>query len=310
MCNLKGLIQFCALAMMFGTASAQIQIVIDNQVIPTADIESIVILPNSNLISVTTTIPYTVMADNSPPPPGDVVINSFSVSSSTITEGQSVSLSWTTANASSCTPTGGTGGWNSRVIGLPNSNTTITITSAGTYTFGLTCQGASGNPVTRSIVVTAQAEPPPDSDPSSCGTPSLSGNVINWINFWQEAFPFPGSDTENIIVPIQGYSALKFNSANFIDDGKITSIETTNTTGVRFGAISECPGNFDVPSTCSLKWGLGGGIRWATNDRDGACQLKPNTTYYFNITFTNGVTGSTTTCPTTPCVTALQHSNR
>ena len=310
MCNLKGLIQFCALAMMFGTASAQIRIVIDNQVIPTEDIESIVILQNSNLISVTTTIPYIVMADNSPPPPGDVVINSFSVSSSTITEGQSVRLSWTTANASSCTPTGGTGGWNSRVIGLPNSSTTITITSAGTYTFGLTCQGASGGPVSRNIVVTAQAKPPADPDPSSCGTPSLSGNVTNWINFWREAFPFPGFYTKDVTIPIKGYYALKFNTANFIDDGKITSLETTNTAGVRLGAISECPGNFDVPSECFLKWGLGGGIRWATNDRLGACQLKSNTTYYFNITFTNGVTGSTTTCPNTPCVTALQHSNR
>ncbi len=308
--NLKGLILFCLLAMMCGTASAQIQIVIDNQVIPTADIESIVILPNSNLISVTTTVPYTVQAnDTTPPPPENVAINSFSASPSNITEGQNTTLSWTTANASSCTPTGGTGGWNSRTIGLPNSSTSITIASAGTYTFGLTCQGASGDPVSRSVVVTAQPESP-DPVPTSCGTPALSGNITNWSTFWQEAFPAPGSDTRPAIIPIQGYYALKFNTGDFVDDGRITSIETTNTTGVRLGAFSECPGDFDVPSECFLKWGLGGGMRWATNGRLGACQLNANTTYYFNITFTNGATGSTTTCPRTPCVTDLQHSNR
>jgi hypothetical protein len=306
--NLNGLKWIYALAIVGTTANADL--IIDNQAIPGADISSITISPTTGNIFVSTIPGYDVTKSTSePPPPGEVAMTSFSASPSNITEGQNTTLSWTTANASSCTPTGGTGGWNSRTIGLPNSSTSITIASAGTYTFGLTCEGASGDPVSRSVVVTAQPESP-DPVPTSCGTPALSGNITNWSTFWQEAFPAPRSDTRPAIIPIQGYYALKFNTGDFVDDGRITSIETTNTTGVRLGAFSECPGDFDVQPECFLKWGLGGGMRWATNGRLGACQLNPNTTYYFNITFTNGVTGSTTTCPNTPCVTALQHSNR
>ena len=86
--KLNGFIYFCVLVMMCGTASAQIKIVIDNQEIPTSDIESIVILPNSNLISISTNVAYTVQATGAvePPPPGAVSISGFSASASSINE--------------------------------------------------------------------------------------------------------------------------------------------------------------------------------------------------------------------------------
>lgn len=307
--KLNGFIITCVLAMVCSSANAQIQIVIDNQTIPTEDIESIVILPNSNLISVTTSVAYTVQASSAePPPPGSVSITGFSASPSPINEGQSTTLSWTTANATSCTPSGGTGGWNTRTIALPNSSATITISTANTYTFTLTCQGSAGDSVTKNATVTVNTVTDPGT--TTCSNPTISGNVQSWNNFWGTGFPMPKSDSQFMSIPIKGYVALKFNTGSVIDDGKISSIETTTTTGVRLGSFSACPGDFEVPAECKLIWGLGGGIRWATNGRDGACDLAPNTTYYFNITYTDGISASTTTCLSSPCVTNMQHSNR
>ena len=308
--NLKGFISFCVLAIFCSTASAQIKIVIDNQEIPTTDIDSIVILPNSNLISVSTTVAYTVQASTTtanPTPTESVSISGFSASTATITEGQSTTLSWTTLNASSCSASAGTGGWNTSSISIPNGSKAITIATAGTYTFTLTCQDAAGGSAVKSISVKAN----PPSTTQACTTPALGGNVKSWSSFWLVSFPGPGSDSRYLTIPQTGYVAIKFDTGNIVDDGKMTTIETTITDGIRLGAFSECPGDFDVEPECDFVWGISGGIRWATNGRDGACQLKPNTTYYFNVTFTDGVNPSSTSCKsTTRCVTTLQHSNR
>lgn len=312
--NLNGFICICLLAMMSSTASAQIKIVIDNQEIPTEHIESINILPNSNLISVITNVAYTVTADSAPPPPaGEVAITGFSVSPSSSIVDETTTVSWTTLDATFCKPTGGAGGWNKRIIGLPNSSTTVNIGTAGTYDFTLTCEGDAGVPAvaTRTVVVNPPPVDPPPPPPAegNCTTPALSGVVSNWSDLFQTDFPMPISGSQFVQIPIGGYYALKFNTGSVVDDGKMTSIETTITDGVRLGSYSQCPGDFNVPAECEFIWGQSGGLRWATNGRADACQLEPNTTYYFNITFTDGFNSSTTTCNGSPCYTILQPTN-
>jgi len=306
--KLNGFIGFCVLALLCSTASAQIKIVIDNQEIPTEDIESIVILPNSNLISITTNTAYTVQRSSAEPPaPGVVAINSFSASPSTITTGQSTTLSWTTANATSCTATGGGGGWNTRTIGLPNSNTAVTLSSAGTFSFILTCQGESGSvSKTRTVIVND-----PASDPvTSCATPSLSGTTVAWEKFWKVEFPGPGYNNTNTAITRSGYIAFEFNTGDVVDNGYLATVGNTITSGTRKGAISECPGDFDVKSECTHIWGIGGGISWATNGTSGACALKPNTTYYLNVTFTDGSDSKSSSCTSSQCIATIQHFNR
>lgn len=74
---------------------------------------------------------------------------SFLTSSSTVTIGASVTLTWRSTDATSCTPSGGNGSgagmrW-SPVVSLPASGTrSITITAPGTFTFGLRANGAGG----------------------------------------------------------------------------------------------------------------------------------------------------------------------
>ena len=373
------------------TASAQMQIVIDGQQIPTEHIASIIILPNTNVINVATTVEYDIAVV----PVGDnVAINSFTASSNTVVAGQTVSfswntsnavscdasngvdgwaaasitlpngtasittatvgthnftltcsgsgsgdtttrnatvtitspdavaitsfvanpdamtvgdtttISWNTVNAESCTPTGGTSDWTSQSISLPSGSANITIASQGSYNFSLTCVGPNSDQQTKSDVVTVSPET------QSCDSVTLAGNIVGWGTFWSATFPNPVyENVTNWIVPQKGYVALEFNTGNVNDDGKISSLENSSTPGIRIGSISQCPGDFNVPAECSYSWGLGGGLRWATNGRLGACDLDSNTTYYFNITFTYGEDINSTTCDSTPCRINLQHVN-
>jgi hypothetical protein len=314
--KLNGFIGACALLLMYSTANAQIQIVIDNQTIPTEDIESIVILPNSNLISVTTAVAYSVTkTDSAPPAPDAVVISSFSAAPSTVVVNELTTLNWTTQNATSCTPSRGAAGWNTKTIAVPNGSDSFRIANANTYTFTLTCTGTNGDEAVRNLTVIVN-EPSPDPDPTPtpsvtvCETAPLAGVNDTWVNFWGVNFPNPGYSNKNDIIPRSGYVSYEFNTGTVIDSGLIVTVGNTLTSGVRLGAISECPGQFDVAPECDHVWGLGGGITWASNGKSGACQLKPNTTYYLNLTFTDGFDPKSTTCTTSNCVATLQHVNR
>ena len=312
--NLNGFIAACVLLLMYSTAHAQIQIVIDNQTIPTEDIESIVILPNSNLISVTTAGAYSVTkTDSAPPAPDAVVISSFSATPSAVDVNELITLSWTTQNASSCAPSRGAAGWNTKTIGLPNGNNSFSIANANTYTFTLTCTGTNGDEAVRNTTITVN-EPAPAPEPTPSGTvcdaSPLAGVNDTWVNFWGVSFPKPGYGNKNDIIPRSGYVSYEFNTGSIIDSGLIVTVGNTLTSGVRLGAVSECPGQFDVVPACDHVWGLGGGISWATNGKAGACQLKPNTTYYLNLTFTDGFDPKTSTCTTNNCVATFQHVNR
>jgi hypothetical protein len=106
---------------------------------------------------------------------------------------------------------------------------------------------------------------------------------------------------------MQGWIAIRFNTGSIIGTGGIQSIESTKTSGSRRGAISECPGDFDVPLRCQQVWGIGGGIGWTTEGYPGACSLQPNTDYYLNVTFTDGVDPDSSTCDGIPCITKLRY---
>lgn len=231
-----------------------------------------------------------------------VDIVSFAASPATLDEGSVTTLNWTTQNASSCTASGGTGGWSGSSISVPNGSKAITVTTAGTYTFTLTCFDAAGGQDVVTTVVTANSV-------GQCAASPLSGTVMDWSTFWLVNWPKPGYDNRFASVPRYGYLALEFNTGNIVTSGKIFTVETTQTDGLRLGAISECPGDFDVPAQCSYIWGVGGGLSWATNGTTG-CQLSPNTTYYFSVTFTDGVDPSASSCSKTPCITTLQNYSR
>jgi trimeric autotransporter adhesin len=122
-------------------------------------------------------------------------IGSFGAAPSSVTVGQSTSLSWTTSNASSCTASGGTGngadGWSGAVAASSTSFPVGPFAIAGAVTYTLTCVGSGGTsaPSTASVTVSAAAPSQPTvtllingSSPATVrpGTsPSLSWSTTN-----------------------------------------------------------------------------------------------------------------------------------
>jgi len=383
----KGLISTCMLALLCSTASAQVTVVIDNQTIPTEHIGSISILKNTNVVSISTNVPYTV----APVVVGDdVVITSFTVTPSSIEQGDNATLNWTTENAEACTASGGVGSWDGAVaingsqqitatevgnpsftltctgaagdpairnvslnvtlanavaitsfsasptsivegesttlswvtenatscaaslgtaewqatsIGLPGGSVPITIADSDTYTFRLTCEGIGG-PVTEDATVSVTS-------PDDCATPALEGEIVEWQTFWSSAFPGPTYKLHETTIARTGYKALRIETADVQSLGRLQMVETTGSPITLLGAISECPGDFDVEPVCDGVWGLSRELKWSTVSDYRTCFMEnnPGSTYYFNMTFTDGFDPSTTTCNENRCRTTLQHKN-
>ena len=69
----------------------------------------------------------------------DPKINSFTSSTNSILQGESVTLSWTSSNATSCSASGD---WSDSITTI--GSVTKVLDSVKTYTFTLTCNGAAG----------------------------------------------------------------------------------------------------------------------------------------------------------------------
>ena len=209
------------------------------------------------------------------------------------------------------------------------SKTLITLAIAGLYATGVYATSISLTPAQIDKVVrenaptecvddpvtpiTPPVDPPVvpiDPIPSHCGTSLLNGEIVEWSSVFNGIqFPNPISLQQFVTIPRKGYLAVKFNTKNFNDTGTIATIESTSSNGRRLGSISECPGDFDVAYKCRKYWGTGGDIFWSTEGYSKACILDPNTTYYFNVTFTNGVNPTSTECTSNLCITKLKIYN-
>jgi len=91
------------------------------------------------------------------PVPEPVVITSFTASTNSIETGESVTLSWSVENASDCTAQGGTSGWPGFSIDPAGGSRSITINSAGSFSFTLRCSG--GGETVSSTVTISVTEP-------------------------------------------------------------------------------------------------------------------------------------------------------
>jgi len=300
---LKGIRWLLVAITMSGTIFADV--IIDNQRIPGTEIQAITVGPTSGDVFITTTTGYVVTPGGTEPPPSVATITRFFASPTVITAGQSTTITWESLNTSTCKATGGAPGWAAASVALTGSKS-IVISDAGTYAFSLECVGDSGTDL-EVISVTANAPAP---NTNNCDAPSLSGTTVQWAAFWNNIpFPDPLYANEFTDIPRNGYLAIEFNTANYVDTGLLTTIETTTTNGRRLGSISQCPGDFDVADECKHFWGTGGEIFWSTEGYSKACILEPNTTYYFNVTFTDGVDPASSGCTSSACITKMRAYN-
>ena len=149
--KLNGLIFISTLVMACSIASAQMSIRIDGQPIPTDAISDIVIMPNENLLEITTTSVYDV---NIAAIGDGVAITSFTASSYNVVAGQDATISWASSNADSCNATGGVDGdgWAETGIGI-SGNRIITTSIVGPHDFTVVCSDANGT-VSEFVTVT------------------------------------------------------------------------------------------------------------------------------------------------------------
>ena len=106
-------------------------------------------------------------------------IASFNSSSTSILEGESITLNWSSTDANSCSASGDWSGTK-----LANGSETLQLASVKTYTFTLTCSGASGTTnAVSSVSVEVNAIPNPTIDSFSSSAQSITVNesiTLSW----------------------------------------------------------------------------------------------------------------------------------
>ena len=141
--------------------------------------------------------------------------------------------------------------------------------------------------------------PDPPLPPEDCNV-TLQGDVTGWYTAFRTSWPKPSSGQKMLSVKERGYRSIKFKTGSVVDSGAYSSFEAAGTKGSRFMALSDTEGCFDVTKECMAR-GRTTGIGWSTTGIPGGCQLKPNTTYYWNMTFTDGSNPASSSCVGSLC---------
>jgi hypothetical protein len=146
-----------------------------------------------------------------------------------------------------------------------------------------------------------------------CKVTLTQDTIEDWGVLFGTRWPGPESEQKYREIPRFGYFAVKFETGDVVDNGFLTNIESAGTSGYRYGSVSSCAGNFNVADACQHEWSADtGGIFWDTSPKAPStkCKLEPNSTYYWNMTFTDGIDPQSSRCDGLFCYTIFQVSNR
>lgn len=243
--------------------------------------------------------------------------------------GGSVTLTWATANATSCTATSNpsVAGWS----GTVTSPTVVNLTASGNYTFDLTCTGPCGSVVASQRTVSVAAIPPP----TACTNRPFPSALTRQLSMRNSPL-YPQnrdvSESSNFTIPLTTYNPMfgTFPQAGqsgfvFIDTSKFVAMEFS-TSGVTSGTdgelswesantnvgslavmISECPGDFEwiTDARCKSYGGISA-LTWVVGTPQSpsaqqACPLQMNKTYYINAVFSQNGSYNTTSCNFASC---------
>lgn len=238
----------------------------------------------------------------------DVSITTFTVSPSTVSQGQTVSFQWNARGAWECQGSNlATTTWNGTKLPTGSQSVSTSSLSPATYTAILDC---NNGPVTDSsqvnFTVTTAGGGGGGGGPQFCSdngrlppagldqdTQIIVGSSTT-TNTWQQLFSatFPNGNGRDTSIQRDRYAALSFNSGSLATgtSGRVLFdvLQTTIPSGFKIVTISECPGDFTtaLSSGCRRFFGQDG-IRWSINTGGGFdCILSPNTDYYLNVVYT------------------------
>lgn len=256
---------------------------------------------------------------NPPPAP------SLSVSSSSITQGTSLTVNWNSTNADTCTATGTFPGWpGTKATSGTNFLPTDSSTPLGNLTLELSCSNTSGSsPVTTRTVAVSEdgGGPGPECTGTRAPPPGMSRAIqcdlfntsVDCRSYAAVFGGIPGTTgIRQLAVNQNQYMAMQFDPATVPAAARgefnLEALQGANsdiTFGQPLWSFSTCPGDFSTASVnemgdpdCLLggfaaKFGFkfGGSNSVGIADRCGL-QLEDGTVYYLNVLWTNDPPGT------------------
>ena len=212
-------------------------------------------------------------------------ITSFAPSSATVQPTGMITLSWSSANATSCAPfQGGNTDW-STLGTLPSTGSRQFEApfDTGLVSFELRCTGGSQT-VSATTHVNVQL-------PGGSCTPIYpAGDILLFQSLMLN--PWPAYNGKNrLVIPNGRYMALEFTASN--SPTQFGSITTTgypgDGDGVGRASISTVPGCFDesqLGPNCLAPAQTFFGIGWSNGPTQYSCKLIPGVRYYLNMYYT------------------------
>lgn len=303
--------------------AAAVDVQIDNgTVLNASDIQDIMIDPTTGVIKISTHSGAFDIVDgggnNTDPTPAVALLVNSSTSAS-VNQGTSVTVAWTVSQATSCSTLNGNTAWTNTIVNVVGGNSassvSIPVDFVGARTFTLRCVNGAKTTTDSVSITGVSSDPDPQNSCPAEFSSSLSGSTVSWRSTLGFDWPNPTYSEKVVSIPTAGYLAIEFSTGdNGNIDGGMKTITNTSTDGIRYGAISRCPGDFseqlpDSLNKCTREWFIGGTLNWSTETSPASyeCKLQPNTTYYLNLTFTDGVSSASDSCVSTgSCRTTLR----
>lgn len=240
---------------------------------------------------------------------GAVIMQEFAVTSDPLEpvsgDDVTLTLNWNAINAVSCYGSWTTDPLEELPAVVTEANPVVVNVSAiqPGAEFSLRCWNSIDEKV-RTVTLDV-SDPGPD-----CNVTLDTRIVRDWTGSFGAQFPGPSFTRIGFAsVPANGYTSYTFATGTVQDDGYVATFQANGTSGNRLITISEVPGCFAVTDARCRASARDTTLEWDTTGASStACQLKANTTYYWNITFTDGADGSKTTC-TSNCYAGLVVNN-
>jgi len=233
-------------------------------------------------------------------PPQVPTINTFAPTSSQVSPGATITLNWTSSNATHCTPQNGPGTVWASLGQLPaNGSQNLTApTNNGTISFQLTCTDGTQSDV-ESTQVTVQTT----TQNCTATYPNVTEAEFNQtFNIW----PAFGS-SRRIFAPFNGSLAFRFTASAVANQFGTFATVGFPGDGDGFGqaSISRGPGCFNAAQlgpNCVSPVAREPSVGWANFANQFSCALTPGQVYYVNLTYGGTTTpGSGPYCPGGSC---------
>ena len=236
-----------------------------------------------------------------PPPPPPGALNVTLTSNVAVAEiGETVTFSWTAANAVSCDTKWGNQQWKDYVPNPAGGSVGIIMDTLGELQFRLKCEDSAGASQAVGVFVNVS----PASNTTSCGASEVpNGFETTWRDYLGDWYPNVSGAEQRKLIGRSNYVSVKFNTGFDSIRGLVQTIQVSDPN--RFVSIGRCPGDFtndNVDPGCYDRQANGGDLEWSTDGSFGTCTLDQNTDYYLNITYVNVENpGSGTLCDTSSC---------